>query len=173
MRKWIIGMLIAGSLTGGGLYYVTRPKPGIPREVFQNMRFPKGATMTGDEANGWLCHEIRKWDPDKKEWMLWNLHTINRDFRQMTPGERMDAIINDTIADVGGLDLLACAQPSDWFPDSSPAYADPPKCGADCGGGCQTLTCPATNHPGGCTLNGNSCAMSFICCSTPCPTTCE
>lgn len=159
----IVGATIA---MFAGVYLVAGKKAEKrPPDAVLEMTFPKGIRqVTGNPENGEVCQEVRLCSTAGCRDVYRKVH-VGRDFRYASDAQKKAWLIEGAQegVDAGG---LACGGASDdpFFPA---AYAQR-QC-VDCGGGCTSVSCPATLHAvGPCTMGGVDCVITLICCGVPC-----
>lgn len=159
--------LLAAVATGATLMMPAKHKPLHADVSVQS--WPSGPPGAGD-VDGKMCHSWKVCGPRNEGCKTFSAHDIpGLDFRSMSPDERERATEAHLRKDADETDI-SCGGPAFGEPFlGSPAYAQP-HCPPDgCGGGCETVNCPATAHAGdGCTLVGTTCVSSITCCPGPC-----
>lgn len=174
MNRWIVGMVGALMLAGGGMAYYLSSRPpasGIPQEVIDRQKFPKGTGDMVGNSKGEICHEVRLQNSS-------GTHVIGReevipgaDFQHLNGAEKESAIKASMKRILEGAGLMACASdPALPFPGLASDATAQPHC-LDCGGGCGGVSCPAhvvPNNYGYCEMQGPDCIITIICCTGSC-----
>lgn len=165
-RRMGLGLgMVAVAVAAFVVYNMMQESGRLPDKVFERMEFGgEFGLLTGNEK-GVVCHQVFLCQETGCE-MLVSHKLWHHDFRTMTEAQKRAAIISDTQRDMEDVGL-ACTKP-DGSIFLSEAWAQP-HC-SDCGGGCDSRSCPGTiGLQGGCSLGGVNCAITFICCSGGCP----
>jgi hypothetical protein len=178
-EKWVAAAIVT-FLVGGGALMLTKahnapppseaPQGRLHDGVISEQTFPAGFDVTGEPDTGHLCHGLEHMLPGGKTETFKFHRIMDRDFRDGTVADKERWITADVSDDASEVGIACGGGGGEESPFFSPAYADTRRCD-DCGGdGCIAWTCPATFHENTtppCSLNGSTCAITYLCCPGP------